>query len=63
MKAIHRTTNTAHYGADIEAMTGLHTWPGESENNGSIVRFEDLKKTYDTGNTKVEALKGVSISH
>ncbi|UCE39713.1 MAG: ABC transporter ATP-binding protein [Thermoplasmata archaeon] len=43
-------------------MIGFETWSGESENNGSIVRSNGLKKTYDTGRTKVEALKGVSIS-
>jgi putative ABC transport system ATP-binding protein len=43
-------------------MTGLRTWSGVKEKNGSIVWSDSLIKTYDTGRTKVEALKGISLS-
>lgn len=62
MEATTETAKTAHLGAEHGAMIGLAAWSGDSENNGAIVRSEDLKKTYDTGKTRVEALKGVSIS-
>lgn len=62
MEATIEVTKTAHFDAQNSAMIGFETWSGESENNGSIVRSNGLKKTYDTGRTKVEALKGVSIS-
>jgi putative ABC transport system ATP-binding protein len=62
MEAITETSNLAHFGAENGATTGITTWSGESENKESIVQSEELKKTYDTGKTQVEALKGVSIS-
>jgi putative ABC transport system ATP-binding protein len=62
MKAINFLMNLVHLGANNEAKTGHHTRSGEFQRNGSIVYSEALKKTYDTGRTKVEALKGIDLS-
>ncbi|UCH88920.1 MAG: ABC transporter ATP-binding protein [Thermoplasmata archaeon] len=62
MLSIGKTKNSAHFGADYRTKTGSHTWSGAKEPNGSIVRSDALQKTYDTGKTKVEALKGVTLT-
>jgi putative ABC transport system ATP-binding protein len=62
MLSLEKIKNSAHFGAHHEATTGHSAWSGEKEQNGSIVRSDALRKTYDTGKTRVKALKGVTIS-
>jgi len=62
MKAINFLMNLVHPGANNEAKTRHTVGSGVLGANDSIVRSDALKKTYDTGRTKVEALKGVTLS-
>jgi putative ABC transport system ATP-binding protein len=34
---------------------------GDANGNGSIIRMEEIRKVYDTGKVKVEALKGIDL--
>ena len=34
---------------------------GNGSGNGSIIRMEDIRKIYDTGKVKVEALRGINL--
>jgi putative ABC transport system ATP-binding protein len=62
MKLIHLLTKLAHFGAKNKAKTGLRTRSGVKQSGGAIVHSDALKKTYDTGKTKVDALKGINLS-
>jgi putative ABC transport system ATP-binding protein len=45
-----------------EGRASLTTRPNPSSGNGAIIHMLDIRKVYDTGKVKVEALKGIDLT-